>query len=134
MADHPDYERIDKWLWYVRCFKTRSVAKKNVEAGKIRVNGDKATNPSRKLYLGNVLTITMDREIKILEVLGFPQRRGPYVEAKTYYNDLTPEKQVTNDTRSDANGRFDTKKTGKPDKRQRRQILAAKYNSNGEMD
>ena len=122
-------QRIDKWLWHARFFKTRSLAQKQVVTGKIRVNREKISSPSRKILIGNVLTITRERDIKIIEVLGIADKRGPYSQAQLLYNDMSPpkpEKQKQEQTR-DSMSRIQSE--GRPTKHQRKQIMAMKRNS-----
>ncbi len=129
MAEELTSQRIDKWLWHARFFKTRSIAQKHVISGKIRVDKEKASNASRQVKLGNVLTITLERDIKIIEILGIANRRGPFSEAQLLYNDLSPpkpEKQKLEDTKEYMSR---IQSDGRPTKHQRKQILAMKHNS-----
>lgn len=122
-------QRIDKWLWHARFYKTRSIAQKQVATGKIRVDREKISSPSRKVSAGNVLTITRDRDIKIIEILGVADKRGPYSEAQLLYNDMSPpkpEKQKQEQTK-ESMSRIQSK--GRPTKHQRKQIMAMKRNS-----
>jgi len=122
-------QRIDKWLWHARFFKTRSIAQKQVSTGKIRVNSEKISSPSRKVIPGNVLTITRERDIKIIEILGIADKRGPFSQAQLLYNDLSPpkpEKQKQVQTR-ESMSRIQSE--GRPTKHQRKQIMAMKRNS-----
>ncbi len=122
-------QRIDKWLWHARFFKTRSIAQKQVATGKIRVDREKISSPSRKVSAGNVLTITRERDIKIIEILGIADRRGPFSQAQLLYNDMSPpkpEKQKQEQTR-ESMSRIQSE--GRPTKHQRKQIMAMKRNS-----
>ena len=128
-ASSLDTQRIDKWLWHARFFKTRSLCQKQITTGKIRVDREKISSPSRKVIVGNVLTITREREIKIIEIIGIADKRGPYSEARLLYNDLSPpkpEKQVKQQT-TESLSRIKTE--GRPTKHQRKQIMAMKRNS-----
>lgn len=121
-------QRIDKWLWHARFYKTRSIAQKQVSTGKIRVDREKISSPSRKVTTGNVLTITRERDIKIIEILGIADKRGPYSEAQLLYNDMSPpkpEKQKQEQTR-ESMSRIQSE--GRPTKHQRKQIMAMKRN------
>lgn len=122
-------QRIDKWLWHARFFKTRSIAQKQVVTGKIRVDREKISSPSRKILIGNVLTITRDRDIKIIEILGLADKRGPFSQAQHLYNDLsppTPKKQEVEQTKESMSR---IQSDGRPTKHQRKQIVAMKRNS-----
>ena len=83
-----DRQRIDKWLFYARVVKSRSLAARLVEAGHVRVNRDKITEPSRAVKLGDVLTIALARHVLVWRVLAFADRRGPASEARALYEDL----------------------------------------------
>ncbi|WP_208351689.1 RNA-binding S4 domain-containing protein [Pseudaestuariivita rosea] len=90
--------RLDKWLWYARFFKTRSLATKVVTAGKVRVDGVPVSKPSRTITPGAVLTFPQGRDIRVVRIVALADRRGPATEAQTLYEDLTPvrEKQPQN--------------------------------------
>lgn len=85
-----DRQRIDKWLWFARFAKTRTIAQKLVVAGKVRVNRDKIDAPARLIQKGDVLTITLERQVRVIEIAGIGVRRGPAPEAQTLYIDRTP--------------------------------------------
>lgn len=96
--DHLPAQRIDKWLWYARIFKSRSLAAKFVETGKIRVKSggqraklQKAAQPVR---VGDILTFPHGNRIRVFEVKAPGKRRGPAIEAQELYNDLSPRKSV----------------------------------------
>ena len=134
MKEAEESQRIDKWLWHARFVKTRGLAQKLVTSGKVRVDSEKISNASRKIRPSNVLTLTLDREIKIIEVTGIPQRRGPYSEAQSFYNDLSPPKETDTSKIISKENRPIEERNPRPSKRQRRQILAMKQNSNREME
>ncbi|WP_422378881.1 RNA-binding S4 domain-containing protein [Roseibium sp.] len=82
--------RIDKWLWYARVTKSRSLAQKLATSGHVRVNRDKISSASKTIRTGDVLTVALDRRILVLKVLALGARRGPYEEARKLYEDLSP--------------------------------------------
>lgn len=84
-------QRIDKWLFFARVVKSRSLAAKLVELGRVRVNGQRAERASDMVRPSDTLTITMDRDIMVLRVLSPGERRGPSSEARLLYDDLSPE-------------------------------------------
>jgi ribosome-associated heat shock protein Hsp15 len=122
-------QRIDKWLWHARFYKTRSIAQKQVATGKIRVDREKISSPSRKVSAGNVLTITRDRDIKIIEILGVADKRGPYSEAQLLYNDMSPPKPEKQKQEQTKESMSRIQSEGRPTKHQRKQIMAMKRNS-----
>ena len=83
-------QRIDKWLFFARAVKSRSLAAKLVEAGHVRVNRDKIDQPSQPVKPGDVLTIKLERRVIVWRVVAAGTRRGPADEARTLYEDLSP--------------------------------------------
>jgi ribosome-associated heat shock protein Hsp15 len=83
-------QRLDKWLWFARLAKTRTLAAALVAAGKVRVNGRRAEKPSRLLKTGDVVTGTRAGTLFIVRVLDGGSRRGPANLAAKLYEDLTP--------------------------------------------
>lgn len=83
-------QRIDKWLFFARAVKSRTLAAKLVLGGRVRINRDKAAQTSDTVKPGDVLTITLDRRILIWKVLDAGSRRGPAEEARKLYEDLSP--------------------------------------------
>ena len=81
-------QRLDKWLWHARVVKARSTAAALVEAGHVRINGVRETAPGHAVKLGDVLTIGLDRSVRVLKVVGFSERRGDASSARVLYDDL----------------------------------------------
>ena len=81
-------QRLDKWLWHARVVKARTSAAALVEAGHVRINGVRETAPGHGVKVGDVLTIALDRSVRILKVIGFSQRRGDASSARSLYVDL----------------------------------------------
>ena len=84
-----DRQRIDKWLWHARMVRTRSDAAALAEAGYVRVNGKRVTAPAHLVRTGDVVTLALDRSVKVIEVQGFCERRGAAAAARALYRDLT---------------------------------------------
>ncbi len=84
-----DTQRIDKWLWFARFTKTRTLAAELVGAGKIRLNRAKADKPSQIVRAGDVLTLVLNRRVQVVRVLGIGERRGPSAAARALYEELT---------------------------------------------
>jgi ribosome-associated heat shock protein Hsp15 len=82
-------QRIDKWLWHARMVRTRSDAAALAEAGYVRLNGKRITVPSQKVAIGDVVTLALDRSVKVVRVEGVCERRGPAAAARALYRDLT---------------------------------------------
>jgi ribosome-associated heat shock protein Hsp15 len=84
-----DRQRIDKWLWHARVVRTRSAAAALAEAGYVRLNGKRVTVPSQLVRLGDVVTLALDRAVRVIRVEGFCDKRGAAPAARTLYRDLT---------------------------------------------
>ena len=82
-------QRIDKWLWHARAIKTRTLAAKCVEAGRVRRNRERLTKPSDVVRPGDVLTIALPSRVVVWRVVGLSDHRGPAPEAARLYEDLT---------------------------------------------
>ena len=85
------HQRLDKWLWYARVLKSRTLAQKLVASGAVRVDATRTTRPDYRLSQGMVLTMTVHTQLRILKVVELGTRRGPAVEAQALYLDLTPQ-------------------------------------------
>ena len=84
-----DRQRIDRWLWHARLVRTRGDAAALADAGYVRVNGARIAAPSRQVRTGDVVTVALDRRVRVLKVRGFVERRGPAGIAQSLYEDLT---------------------------------------------
>jgi ribosome-associated heat shock protein Hsp15 len=89
-AGGPEAARLDKWLWFARVVKTRTLAAALVTDGKVRINRVKIVKPSQSVRLGDVLTVTVGPRVRLLKVLAFGERRGPPSEAQALFSDLSP--------------------------------------------
>lgn len=78
-------QRLDKWLWYARITKSRTLAAQLVQDGKVRVNRARATKPSHIIRSGDVLTVVLRGHLQVLRVVAPGTRRGPPPEARLLY-------------------------------------------------
>ena len=83
-----DRQRLDKWLWFARFAKTRTLAAKLVTSGFVRVNGERMENAAKALAVGDVITLALSRSTLVVRVEALGTRRGPAPEARTLYTDL----------------------------------------------
>lgn len=81
-------QRLDKWLWFARIIKSRTLAARLVSEGHVRINGLRTDQPAKLISPGDVLTIALERQTLVLKVLDPGTRRGPYAEARKLYDDL----------------------------------------------
>jgi ribosome-associated heat shock protein Hsp15 len=81
-------QRLDKWLWHARVVKARASAAALVEAGHVRVNGAREKAPGHSVKLGDVVTVGLDRTVRVLKVAGFSERRGDASAASALYEDV----------------------------------------------
>lgn len=83
-------QRIDKWLFFARMVKSRSLAQSHIQSGHVSVNGARCAQPSHMVKVGDRVELKLERRDVIL-VVRFPgERRGPYEEARLLYEDLSP--------------------------------------------
>ena len=84
-----DRQRLDKWIWFARFAKSRTLAGKLVASGFVRVNGQRADQAAKAIAVGDVLTIALGRTTVVVRVEALGTRRGPAPEAQSLYTDLS---------------------------------------------
>lgn len=82
--------RADKWLWQARFFKSRSLAQRLVEGGRLRINGNRVTKSHAAVTPGDVLTFPKGPHVRVVRITALGMRRGPSAEAQALYEDLSP--------------------------------------------
>ncbi|GJD33313.1 RNA-binding S4 domain-containing protein [Methylobacterium aerolatum] len=82
-------QRLDKWLWFARFAKTRTLAARLVTDGHVRVNGTRTDNAAKGLALGDVVTVSAPYATMAIRVVDLGTRRGPAEEAKSLYAALS---------------------------------------------
>lgn len=125
-----DRQRIDKWLFFARIAKSRTLAQTWVEAGHVTVNDEKVKRPSADVKIGDRLEVmTAERDIVVI-VRAPGDSRRPYEEARLLYDDISPPREKLS--------RFEQAMrdpgTGRPEKKERREIdrLKGRLDFNGE--
>ena len=83
-----DQQRLDKWLWFARFAKTRTLAAKLVTSGFVRLNGQRTDNAAKAVAIGDVVTVALARTTLVVRIEGLGERRGPATEARQLYADL----------------------------------------------
>jgi ribosome-associated heat shock protein Hsp15 len=125
--------RIDKWLWAARFFKTRSLAGRACELGRIQSNGQPA-KPAREVRIGDMLQVTNDGGDFQVEVLGLSEVRGPASVAQTLYRETEASRELRLKVAAErrAMKQFEQLPAGRPDKRDRRRIIQFRGRSSEE--
>jgi ribosome-associated heat shock protein Hsp15 len=115
-----DRQRIDKWLWHARVVRTRSAAASLAASGQVRINGQRVLAPSRAVRPGDVVTVALERAVRVLKVVGFAERRGSADDARVLCEIIEPVP-----TRADTHEppfALRASGAGRPTKRERRAI------------
>jgi ribosome-associated heat shock protein Hsp15 len=111
--------RVDRWLWFARFFKSRTLAAEACASSRVRINGAPVAKPGHALRVGDVLTFPLGPHIRVIKVAALAERRGPFAEARLLYEDLSPPTAVP--AGPPASGQRD-KGEGRPTKAERRAI------------
>ena len=123
-SDESDINRLDKWLWCCRFYKTRSLASAAISGGKVHLNGERV-KPAHRVRVGDRLSLSLEGIVAEFAVRGMPQRRGPAAEAQMHHLE-TPE-SVTRRTLLREQHRLAQlsrpQSAARPDKRDRRRLL-----------
>jgi len=123
-APATEVQRLDKWLWFARFFKSRTLAGKICNGRKVRINGQIANKASATVKADDVLTFPLGHYIRVIKILDVGQRRGPAPEARALYDDLAPPEEsegAGRDARDAALGQRSAG-AGRPTKRDRRAL------------
>ena len=115
--------RVDKWLWAARFFKTRSLAARACELGRVESNGQ-PSKPAREARIGDLLSVKNDSGTFQVEVLALSEIRGPAAVAQTLYRETEESRQARLKLAEErkAMPRVEASREGRPSKRDRRQI------------
>ena len=116
--------RMDKWLWAARFFKTRALAARACELGRIQFNGQPA-KPAREVRIGDMLRVTNDGGDFQVEVLLLSEVRGPASVAQTLYRETEASRELRQKVAAErkAMKQFEQLPAGRPSKRDRRRII-----------
>lgn len=130
--DAGDSLRIDKWLWAARFFRTRSLAADAVDGGKVHVNGERVKR-ARIVRAGDEVSIRLGPYEHVVTVRAISDRRGPAPEARTLYEErpesIAARERIAAQRRMEAVP--DARDAGRPSKRDRRRIDAARGRRGG---
>jgi ribosome-associated heat shock protein Hsp15 len=116
--------RIDKWLWAARFFKTRAMASRACDLGRVLANGQSA-KPAREIRVGDRLQVTNDGGDFHIEVLLLSEVRGPAPVAQTLYRETDASREARQKAAGERRAllNFEALPEGRPSKRDRRQII-----------
>lgn len=123
--------RLDKWLWFARFVKTRSLATRLIVEGRMRVNGAPTQKAHYTVKVGDVLTFPLGPHIRVIKVAALGSRRGPAPEAQALYEDLDPPRPAA--PKQPASALFEERVpgSGRPTKRDSRRIARLKSGEPG---
>ena len=96
--------RLDRFLFFIRLAKSRTLAQALIEAGNVRIDGKRVSKPSEEVRVGSVIALPLHGRVRVLRVVAQPARRGPASEARTCYEELgeaTDSANVSQETPSD---------------------------------
>ena len=88
-ARNDDLVRIDRFLFFIRLVKSRTVAQHVIDEGHVRIDGKRVEKSSEEVRAGSVVALPLHGQVRIVRILSLPQRRGPASEARSCYEDLT---------------------------------------------
>lgn len=117
-----DRQRIDKWLFFARVAKSRTLAAKLAQGGHVRVNGAKIGQASQEVKPGDVVTVTLERRVIVYRIVDCGTRRGPATEAQTLYEDISPPPPSKPDSALDRISGKREPGAGRPTKKERRAL------------
>ena len=118
----PNSVRIDKWLWAVRVYKTRSQSTDGCRSGHVKIDG-LAVKPAHDVRLGQVIEVTLPELTKTVKVLGFLDQRLSAAAVKVYAEDLTPPSEYQKKREPELQPMFvRAKGMGRPTKKDRREL------------
>ena len=80
--------RLDRYLFFIRLTKSRTLAQALIETGHVRLDGKRAAKMSEEVRVGSVIALPLHGRVRVLKVIALPTRRGPASEARSCYEDL----------------------------------------------
>ena len=83
--------RIDRFLFFIRLLKSRTLAQGLIEEGHVRIDGKRVEKSSEDVRIGSIIAMPLHGKVRVLRVLTLPRRRGPAAEARACYQELGPD-------------------------------------------
>jgi ribosome-associated heat shock protein Hsp15 len=123
--------RLDKWLWYCRFYKTRSLATAAIAGGKVHLNAERV-KPAHRVRQGDRLSLSLDGIVAEFDVVALPRRRGPAAEAQTHYAETaaSAERRVVLREQHKLAQLSRPHSDARPDKRDRRRLMRLQRDQN----
>jgi ribosome-associated heat shock protein Hsp15 len=127
--------RLDKWLWAARFYKTRAIARQMIQSGKVHYNGQR-TKPSKAVEIGAMLKLRQGFDSKEVEVVALSDQRRGASEAQLLYRETESsiKQREQNAQARKLNAMYNPHPQGRPDKKQRRQLIRMKDGQRNEGD
>ena len=113
-------QRLDKWLFFSRALKSRTLAQKFIETGAVRINSERTIASDHRVGPGDVITMMLYERLVVWRILDSGSRRGPAPEAALLYEDLSPPPIARNDADRERPVAEREPGSGRPTKRDRR--------------
>ena len=119
-----DHQRLDKWLWQARFYKTRSLATAAINGGKVHLNAERV-KPAHRVRVGDFLSLSLQGIVAEFAVLGLPARRGPAAEAQACFAETpaSAERRARLREQQRLAQVSKPRPDARPDKRDRRRLL-----------
>jgi len=87
--------RLDRYLFFIRLVKSRTLAQALIEEGHVRIDGRRVAKPSEEVREGSIVALPLHGRVRILRVTALPARRGPAAEARAHYEEIDEERAAT---------------------------------------
>lgn len=119
-------QRLDKWLWFARITKTRTLAAELIDGGKVRINGVRIEKSSATVKIGDTVAVLLRERMRLVVVRGFAERRGSAQVAAELIEDKTPPKERLDQAAAAPEYGARDRGSGRPTKKDRRAIARLK--------
>jgi len=80
--------RVDRFLFFIRLARSRTLAQALIAAGHVRIDGKRVAKPSEEVGAGSIVALPLHGRVRVLKILSLPSRRGPAAEARSHYQEL----------------------------------------------
>jgi ribosome-associated heat shock protein Hsp15 len=122
--DSPQNHRLDRWLWFARFYRTRSLATRAIDGGKVHLNGERV-KPAHRVRPGDRISVSLEGLVGEFDILGLPARRGPAAEAQGSYAETpaSAERRIRLREQHRLADKSLPRPDARPDKRDRRRLM-----------